>query len=102
MGHAAMMAWSSLAIAAGCGAMAWRILSDERQRSAARVRALAAAIDGGASPRQEVKPAAAPDIDARRQFAPAVAEIGRRREIDMNPAAGGPCDGVTFERMATE
>lgn len=36
----------SLAAAAGCGALAWRLLQEDRRRSTARVAALAAAIDG--------------------------------------------------------
>ncbi len=36
----------SLAAAGGCGALAWRLLHEERRRSTARVAALAAAIDG--------------------------------------------------------
>lgn len=56
----------SIAIAAGSGAVTWRVLREERRRSEARTAALAAAIDGPRLSQRDGSTPGAPLFDAPR------------------------------------
>src|SRR5688500_4542914 len=81
----------ALAAAAGCALVAWRAVDDQRRRSAARVAALAAAIDGEPdAPASRLKPAPTTDnsIAPSNSIASTNSVVGAGfRRLDDRPVA---------------